>query len=79
MSGSELRQAKEVAIEAARQAGYRLKPHWGQIEHVTKGEQRELVTDLDKSTELFLAEEFKNLTIASVFVAKNSAPNDKPS
>ena len=58
MSPTQLLQAKDVAVAAARQTGRRLKPHWGRIAHETKGEIGEMVTDLDRQTELFLANEF---------------------
>ena len=59
MTNNELEAAKEMAIRAARQIGRKLKAHWGQVDYETKGQSQEAVTQLDRQTELFLAERFK--------------------
>ena len=59
MTPARLQQAKDVAVAAAITAGKKLKPHWGNIAHEIKNSDQEMVTELDRQTELFLAKEFE--------------------
>lgn len=60
MSPERLKQAKDLALAAAIDAGKKLKPRWGNIAHELKdGSDREMVTELDLQTELFLAEKLE--------------------
>ena len=59
MDPARLQQAKDVAVAAAITAGRKLKPHWGKVAHEIKNSDEEMVTKLDRQTELFLAEELE--------------------
>ena len=59
MTTARLQQAKDVAVAAAIAAGKKLKPHWGNIAHEIKNSDQEMVTELDRQTELFLAKKFE--------------------
>ena len=59
MTVAALEKAKEMVIKAAKHAGRRLKDNWGRVEYTTKDNCREIVTELDRETELFLAGEFE--------------------
>ncbi len=59
MDPARLQQAKDVAVAAAITAGRKLKPHWGKVAHKIKNSDEEMVTELDRQTELFLAEELE--------------------
>ena len=62
MSPKRLKEAKNLAVAAAVAAGEKLKPHWGNISHQIKdGSDKEVVTELDRQTELFLAEKLEGL------------------
>ena len=49
-----------MAIESARLAGQELKPHWGNVSHKIKNDEKEVVTELDRQTELFLAQRLES-------------------
>lgn len=56
MDPDRLKQAKDAAVDAAIAAGQKLVNHWGKVGHKLKDRQDEVVTDLDRQTELFLFE-----------------------
>lgn len=57
MPPDRLQQARDAAVAAAVAAGRKLKAGWGRIDWQTKGLAGEMVTQLDRETELFLAEQ----------------------
>ena len=59
MSEDQLLKAKDMATVAAKKIGKKLRANWGQIDHKSKTEVGQVVTELDHQTELFLAKQFK--------------------
>ncbi len=63
MNKQKLQESLELAIESAREVGQKLVKHYGNVEIEAKSDSgnvaRDIVTELDRQTETFLSEKFK--------------------